>query len=74
MIAAEGEQKASRALREAAAVIAESPSALQVLIDCITGDPSLVPMSSFLLLATSTSYRRAFVGGWGQGECFSLLL
>ena len=30
MIAAEGEQKASRALREAAAVIAESPSALQV--------------------------------------------
>ena len=32
MIAAEGEQKASRALREAAAVIAESPSALQVLV------------------------------------------
>lgn len=32
MIAAEGEQKASRALREAAAVIAESPSALQVTV------------------------------------------
>ena len=31
VIAAEGEQKASRALREAAEVIAESPSALQVL-------------------------------------------
>ena len=30
MIAAEGEQKASRALREAADVISESPSALQV--------------------------------------------
>ena len=30
MIAAEGEQKASRALREAAEVIAESPSALQL--------------------------------------------
>ena len=30
MIAAEGEQKASRALREAAEVIAESSSALQV--------------------------------------------
>ena len=30
MIAAEGEQKASRALREAAEVISESPSALQV--------------------------------------------
>ena len=30
MIAAEGEQKASRALKEAAAVINESPSALQV--------------------------------------------
>ena len=30
MIAAEGEEKASRALREAAQVIAESPSALQV--------------------------------------------
>jgi len=30
VIAAEGEQKASRALREAAAVIAESPSALQL--------------------------------------------
>lgn len=30
MIAAEGEQKASRALREAADVISESPAALQV--------------------------------------------
>ena len=30
VIAAEGEQKASRALREAAEVISESPSALQV--------------------------------------------
>ena len=30
MIAAEGEQKASRALREAAEVIAETPSALQL--------------------------------------------
>ena len=30
VIAAEGEQKASRALREAADVISESPSALQV--------------------------------------------
>ena len=33
VIAAEGEQKASRALREAAAVIAESPSALQVTVN-----------------------------------------
>ena len=32
MIAAEGEQKASRALREAANVIAESSSALQVRV------------------------------------------
>ena len=31
VIAAEGEQKASRALREAAEVISESPSALQVV-------------------------------------------
>ena len=30
MIAAKGEQKASRALKDAADVIAESPSALQV--------------------------------------------
>ena len=30
MIAAEGEQKASRALREASEIIAESPSALQL--------------------------------------------
>ncbi len=30
VIAAEGEQKASRALREASEVISESPSALQV--------------------------------------------
>ena len=30
MIAAEGEQKASRALREASEMIAESPSALQL--------------------------------------------
>ena len=33
MIAAEGEHKASRALRHAAEVIADSPAALQVLID-----------------------------------------
>ena len=32
VIAAEGEQKASRALRDAAEVIAESPAALQVKI------------------------------------------
>lgn len=32
VIAAEGEQKASRALKEAAEVIAESPAALQVNI------------------------------------------
>ena len=32
MIAAEGEQKASHALKEAASVIQESPSALQVII------------------------------------------
>lgn len=31
VIAAEGEQKASRALKEAAEVIAESPAALQVI-------------------------------------------
>ena len=31
VIAAEGEQKASRALKEAAEVIAESPAALQVM-------------------------------------------
>ena len=31
VIAAEGEQKASRALREASEVISESPSALQVI-------------------------------------------
>jgi len=31
VIAAEGEQKASRALRDAAEVIAESPAALQVI-------------------------------------------
>ncbi len=32
VIAAEGEQKASRALKEAATVINESPSALQVSV------------------------------------------
>ena len=40
VIAAEGEQKASHALKEAAAVIQESPSALQVIFDgsiCIGG-------------------------------------
>lgn len=36
VIAAEGEQKASRALKEAAEVIAESPAALQVNIDNTT--------------------------------------
>ena len=35
VIAAEGEQKASRALKEAAAVINESPSALQVVLVCL---------------------------------------
>ena len=37
VIAAEGEQKASRALREAAEVIAESPSALQVKLRKASG-------------------------------------
>lgn len=35
VIAAEGEQKASHALREAAEIISESPGALQVRIDCV---------------------------------------
>jgi erythrocyte band 7 integral membrane protein len=35
VIAAEGEQKASHALREAAEIISESPGALQVCIDCV---------------------------------------
>ena len=42
VIAAEGEQKASRALKEAAEVIAESPAALQVsrfkTIDLLNGN------------------------------------
>ena len=38
MIAAEGEHKASRALRHAAEVIAESPSALQVTIFVFISD------------------------------------
>ena len=38
VIAAEGEQKASRALREAAEVIAESPSALQLRFGGARGD------------------------------------
>ena len=36
VIAAEGEQKASRALREAAEVISESPSALQVRMTVVS--------------------------------------
>ena len=36
VIAAEGEQKASRALREAANVIAESSSALQVIFHAMS--------------------------------------
>lgn len=47
MIAAEGEQKASRALREAAAVIAESPSALQV---------TLFPLKEINVLIVSCKY------------------
>lgn len=41
VIAAEGEMKASRALKEAADVIAESPAALQVNALCLfsTGSP-----------------------------------
>ena len=35
VIAAEGEQKASHALKEAAAVIQESPSALQVILTIV---------------------------------------
>ena len=43
VIAAEGEQKASRALREAAEVISESPSALQVCRHIIDTWPSFRP-------------------------------
>ena len=45
VIAAEGEQKASRALREAAEVISESPSALQVCRHIIDTWPSFRPAS-----------------------------
>ena len=37
VIAAEGEQKASKALREAAEVISQSPSALQVRMSALRG-------------------------------------
>ena len=50
MIAAEGEQKASRALREAAEVIAESPSALQVTVVVV-----------FFLMICSSIYSIIFV-------------
>lgn len=39
VIAAEGEQKASRALRDAAEVIAESPAALQVYEELVSVIP-----------------------------------
>ena len=52
MIAAEGEQKASKALREAAEVISESPSALQVRM---TGLVSRALINKYLAAAISTN-------------------
>ena len=52
MIAAEGEQKASKALREAAEVISESPSALQVRM---TGLVSRALINKHLAAAISTN-------------------
>jgi hypothetical protein len=46
VIAAEGEQKAARALKEASDIISESPAALQVLIS----------PNSFFIVTVPTSY------------------
>ena len=51
VIAAEGEKKASRALREASEVISESPSALQVrplLCSFYTSEINSVPLCTLL--------------------------
>ena len=45
VIAAEGEHKASRALKHAAEIIAESPAALQVFIWCYTCLSMMVKLS-----------------------------
>ena len=52
MIAAEGEQKASKALREAAEVISESPSALQVRMTVLV---SRALINKYLAASISTN-------------------
>lgn len=57
VIAAEGEQKASRALREASEVIGDSPAALQLrYLQVIAFHKFLHKFSYFLFLLTSTSF------------------
>ena len=56
MIAAEGEQRASRALREAADVISESPAALQV--SAINLDQRECGYSSFYLYGSFAIFKR----------------
>ena len=51
VIAAEGEQKASRALREAANVIAESSSALQVIRNSVIFDNFRIGWKSDLVVS-----------------------
>jgi len=58
VIAAEGEQKASRALKEAAEVIAESPAALQVTADDHDpGRPSATDQSEASVSGPILGYR-----------------
>ena len=62
MIAAEGEQKASRALREAAETIADSHSALQVGTRGVSRPYMIYKKTGFPYLSYEKVSQRWFVG------------
>ena len=70
MIAAEGEQKASRALREAANVIAESSSALQVRL---ARNLTLTDSGSSRLLEIANIENRSVDPYWSTGTAILIL-
>ena len=63
VIAAEGEKKASGALREASEIISESPAALQLRYLQVSGKDPILPVKKLFwwMISDNTSHQRANV-------------
>jgi hypothetical protein len=69
VIAAEGEQKASRALRQAADVIAESSSALQVLYTySVEQGTRALRQAADVIAESSSALQVLYIRSWALGQ------